>query len=251
MTHTRDPFVLFDCWDTLIAFSAPDPAWETRPLYNHVTNKEVVSFEELSKFGTDFLKRYYLSHPIYEITAEQFYAYLCLRYQLKTDAPLSQIVTEILDSLAPEPVEGIESFLSFLEEKSISYAVLSNTIYPQKETEKLIKKLLPNRKFAFVLASGDVGVKKPNPDFFALGPAVAGRAKEDFIYVGDSFLQDVLGSYYAGYGLSVWLNWKDKKVADMSFAKNFYPDYLEAKYQEVKSYKELKKFVEEKILCLN
>ncbi|MCC6619426.1 MAG: HAD-IA family hydrolase [Chloroflexi bacterium] len=57
----------------------------------------------------------------------------------------------------------------------------------------------------FVLASGAVGVAKPNPDFFRLALDRAGVAPAEAIMVGDSYRADVLGAWSAGMD-AVWLD---------------------------------------------
>lgn len=60
-------------------------------------------------------------------------------------------------------------------------------------------------RFDFVLASGAVGVAKPNPDFFRLALDRAGVAPGQAIMVGDSYRADVLGAWSAGMD-AVWLD---------------------------------------------
>lgn len=239
MIERKKTTVFFDCWDTLVAFATKEEAWETRPLINHLTNKEVVNIEEVQKYGHQMLDIYYHKHLPYEISALQFCKLLVLRFGLKLDCSLEQCAYEMFVSLNPSPIPGADGFLSVLEENHIPYACLSNTIYPKKSMEKLLTSFYPKHRFAILLTSEEVGVKKPNPDFFALGSILLHVPLSDSIYIGDSYLQDICGSYLAGYGLSIFFNRKKKTWEDLSFVKDFVEDYRNIPHKTITSYAEL------------
>lgn len=57
-----------------------------------------------------------------------------------------------------------------------------------------------------MLASGDVGVNKPDPEIFRIAAQKWNLNLEEVIYVGDSYEHDVLASKYAGWKTAVWLD---------------------------------------------
>ena len=65
-----------------------------------------------------------------------------------------------------------------------------------------------DRYLDFVLASGAVGIAKPNPAFFAVAADRAGVQPADVLMVGDSYRADVQGSWGAGMD-ALWLDRSD------------------------------------------
>lgn len=59
--------------------------------------------------------------------------------------------------------------------------------------------------FQFVVLAQDYGVQKPDPRLFEIAIGHAGCAKRQFLHVGDSFQNDIIGAKRAGVR-SVWLN---------------------------------------------
>ena len=228
--------VFFDCWDTLIRFKADDERWNLRPLYNHCINKDSIDWDQVFSFLESFIKKYYFSRSLYEIPVEAIHNLVRMNFDILLDCTVEQTGKEVLSYLNPEPVDNVSDFLCELEKLSIPYYVLSNTIYPMKETKDVIEKHLPGHKFGFVLASKDIGVKKPNELFFTTGVHMANKELLNSIYIGDAFFQDVYGSNKAGFNNSVWLNHKGKK-AEVEYERH--PGLDKIDYLEVDGYNSL------------
>ncbi|MDO4634243.1 MAG: HAD family hydrolase [Eubacteriales bacterium] len=62
-----------------------------------------------------------------------------------------------------------------------------------------------------MLISGDYDVAKPDPGIFALAVEKLGGTPEEYIFVGDSFENDVTGAKKAGWK-SVWVNKRNHKA---------------------------------------
>ena len=228
--------VLFDCWSTLITFEAKRDDWNTLTLERHCVNRSAVDFKEVHLFAQDFFRRYYFSMSPYEIQIGQLLSLVVLLFDIKLDCPLEVCTHEILTNLSPKPVEKVSSFLKALEEKEIPYAILSNTVYDDAETFAIVKRLLPGHAFRFFLGSATVGVKKPNKLFFDAGLHLLEKRSEETVYVGDSFLADVNGSFHAGFARSYWLNLDRKNP--LAF-RSFLDDFSSIRYSEIKSYDEM------------
>ncbi len=241
--RTKIKGVFFDCWDTLISFHLKNLAWNYQTLKDHAINRDEINWDDVNTFCEDFYHQYYRAHLEFEVKVEQVLNLFCLNFDIQLDCPLSTCVHEILIHLDPKPVAGIDEFLTFLEEQGIPFACLSNTIYTEEDTRGLIEKLVPGHHFQFVLASGDVAVKKPNPLFFKTGVKMAKLDIEDCIYVGDKLLQDAYGAYQSGFGKAIWLDWKNEKEKQMKYMKSIGLD-VDFDRVRVESYQELK----EKIL---
>ncbi len=227
--------VFFDCWDTLISFKSKTPSWNIACLEKHSINKTEIDWAQVALFTEQFFRRYFRSSNGYEIKDSQLLTLLCHNFHIKLDCSVDDCVHEVLLSLDPQPVEGIERFLSLLNEDEIYHAVLSNTIYDSDDTFKLVNKLLPENGLSFFLGSAEVGVKKPNPLFFNTGLKMSGFRPSESVYIGDSFLADVQGANLSLFSNVIWLNFSKKDVTQFSDL----PTYLGLRYVEVSSYDEV------------
>ena len=59
--------------------------------------------------------------------------------------------------------------------------------------------------FQFVILAQDVGIEKPDPEIFHLAAEKAGCLPDEFLYVGDSQEDDILGAKRAGVKIA-WYN---------------------------------------------
>lgn len=235
--------VFFDCWDTLIRFKTKDERWTFLPLRDHALNRDQVDWDKVAAFAKRYEELYYSSHSRYETSSLAYCRLLVTLFHIRLDCPLSFAASQIRDYLDPSPVEGIEDFLTFLEKKAVPYACLSNTIYTEEDTRKAITRHIPAHHLSFVLASSEIGVKKPNPDFFLAGLSRADVTPENAVYIGDSFLQDVYGSFNAGFSKSYWLN---HKHASPFFLPEF-PGRRTRKYREASGYRQIQADLEERL----
>lgn len=208
--------VFFDCWDTILEFHMSDEKWNIRSLMEHAVNKTEIDWEKVHLFTESFFRDYYSSRLNHELRIQEILNLVVLQYDIHLDCDLDVCAHDILNHLSPEPVQGLDGFLSYLEMKNVPYFCLSNTVYPQDDTRKLIEKYFLGHHFSFVLASYEVGVKKPNPLFFHVGAKKAGLDVKDCIYIGDKIYQDCYGSYKSGFGSSIYLNWKQDKEKQIS-----------------------------------
>ncbi len=198
--------VFFDCWDTLVYFKKEDELWNIRPLMDHCLNKEDIPWEEVFLYSERFLHQYYSSGLMYEISIACIHRILVDRYQILLDCPVEECGHEVLFHLSPSAVKNVDQFLNRLERDGVFYGVISNTIYDEEDTRKVLQKYLPGHDFSYVFASKDYGVKKPNEDFFHVALSKTKRNIKESIFIGDAFYQDAFGSNHAGFKKSIWLN---------------------------------------------
>jgi putative hydrolase of the HAD superfamily len=228
--------VFFDCWDTLLEFHMPNPYWNIQTLKDHAYNSSSYDWNEIYEFSESFFKDYYFSRLRHELKVEQILELIKRYFSLKLDYSIEQCTHEILTQLAPKPVMGASEFLSYLKTHNVPFACLSNTVYPMKDTKELLEKHL-GHEFPLVLASCDIGVKKPNPLFFKTGVREMGLNVENCIYIGDKLVQDCYGSYLSGFYRSVYLNWKDDLKKQLKTLKD--TNTPEFEYLEVDCYSTL------------
>lgn len=220
--------VFFDCWDTLIRFHLKDEDWNTHSLKKHAIGFSNYDWNEIDLFAEQFFSDYYAAHLEYEISISQIINLFVRYFSIQVDCSIDQIAHEILDSLDPTPVDGVREILDFLNDKDIYHAVISNTVYREDDSMAILDRLLPNHGLSFFYGSSEAVFKKPNPNLFLCALKPTGLNIKDCMYIGDAFYQDVMGSARAGFGKSVWLNYKKKKKDDF-LSKDWFEglDYLE------------------------
>lgn len=101
-----------------------------------------------------------------------------------------------------EDIELFNDVLPALKELRAKYAlglVSNGNSYPERCGLKGV--------FQFVVFSQDYGVEKPNPELFHIAVKKAKCSKQEFIHVGDSLKNDIVGANNAGIKF-VWLNRK-------------------------------------------
>lgn len=98
--------------------------------------------------------------------------------------------------------DGIEELLIWCAEVSIPTAVVSNAMCGQVHRDYLREAGLTGY-FVAELYSDECGLRKPNPDFLALGADALGLNIAECWYVGDHLDRDVLCGVRAGVGANV------------------------------------------------
>ena len=82
--------------------------------------------------------------------------------------------------------------------------VVSNNLFPQM-LRASIERLGLKSFFDTIVASGDVGVRKPAPEIFQTALSHLGCQAEETMFVGDRFEEDIEGAKNVGM-TTVWLN---------------------------------------------
>ena len=131
-------------------------------------------------------------------------------------------------------MDGIEDFLHELNERSIFHGVISNTVFDGEETKKIIQDKLPDNGFKTFFFSNDYALRKPYPLIYQAALKQAGRKKEESIFIGDSFLDDVVGSFRFGFAKSIFLSHRPSQEALAGK-----DEYRDAKYIRIHSYRDL------------
>lgn len=240
MENRKIKGVFFDCWSTVISFNEGRADWNTAPLKNHAKNFDKLDWYTIDKFSDNFFKTYY-ANTCYDIKYVQFLELMARTFSIELDENISTIGHEVLDGLNPKPIQGIQNFIKYLNSNNYFCAILSNTIYEDVDSIKTLNKIVPECKFKYFYGSANCGVKKPDSLFFECAVKPSGITLSDAMYIGDTFYQDVYGSYKAGFKYSIWLNTRNKERKNYAHL----CDIDEPKYIEVKNYDELLKLFKE------
>ena len=221
--------VLFDCWGTLISYAVQDPGFIGARMLERCDNKTGRTPEEIEAGWRAMMSLYYTNESPFESAIEPLINSLCIELGLKPRIPLSQLAAETVGAqYRQERIPGIERMLAFLREQNLPCAVGSNSVYGSAATAGYIAERLPIDQFAFIVSSADLASKKPHPRFFHLLSKMIGVPEAECCYIGDSFQHDMVGSYYAMYGLSIWLNPEGKPSPDPRVVCTSVRDYDEA-----------------------
>jgi putative hydrolase of the HAD superfamily len=85
----------------------------------------------------------------------------------------------------------------------VRFGIITNADLAGQRDKLVAVDALP--RFDHVIASGEVGVPKPDPRIYAAGVEAFGVAPEDAAYVGDRLETDALGAVGAGL-IGVWID---------------------------------------------
>src|SRR5262245_20534310 len=104
-----------------------------------------------------------------------------------------------------EPMPGAEQAIERIAALGVTLAVVSNTAFTASVIQSELNRHGVGDHIAFVVASADYVVRKPNPILFKLAAARLGLASDKIWFVGDRLDTDVAGANQAGM-TAVWLS---------------------------------------------
>ncbi len=84
------------------------------------------------------------------------------------------------------------------EELDIAIVILSNTSFSEKAIWKLLENVGIDKYVDHIFSSADIGFVKPMPEAFQTIFDTLEISPEEVVHVGDTYLDDVVGAFYAG-----------------------------------------------------
>lgn len=208
---TKPKMILFDYGQTLVNEAKFDGVKGTEAVLQYATkNKynrtaaqiQAVADEmngELGRF--DPARRHLLQ---VEIPNDMFCGYLYESQGVELSIRGAQRDKVFWDAASPGvPTIGVEDFLSFLKEKEIRTAVLSNITYSGEALQNRLQEVLPDQEFEFILATSEYMYRKPHRRIFEFALQKAELTPEEVWYIGDNYECDVVGAKNAGL-FPVW-----------------------------------------------
>lgn len=112
---------------------------------------------------------------------------------------------EIFEECAVE-VEGIRTALSYLKDKGYILAIASNA--SKKQQIRRLQSTSMLSFFSAIFTSGELGVSKPNAEFFRKCLKDLRLKPEEAIMLGDSLKADIIGAKEAGI-TTIWFDRRD------------------------------------------
>jgi HAD superfamily hydrolase (TIGR01549 family) len=96
--------------------------------------------------------------------------------------------------------------LTHLQSRGHVIGLISNTVFPERAHHGELRRFGIEPFLKFGIFSSTFGVRKPHPDIFRHACDLAGYAPEHCLYVGDRYVEDVVGP--TGIGMSAILKLK-------------------------------------------
>lgn len=193
--------LLFDLGDTLLHESAFESDKANRYLFSIAANPRNVPYEAVRERVAE------LNAVIYpvkdalqlEVSWSAFNRLVFDYFGMTLPCTLEQAEMEFWRratrrTLAP----GLASILADLSERHIPMGIISNAAFSGRTLRLELEDKGILSRFAFLIASSDVGFRKPHPGIFLLGAAMLGFPAESICFIGDNYDLDFLASKKAG-----------------------------------------------------
>lgn len=94
--------------------------------------------------------------------------------------------------------DDVPSTLKFLRDRRLKIGMVSNTIYPAQYHLRELKRFDILKYFDFTIFSSEFGYRKPHPSIYEKAVALSGYPASDLLFIGDRYLEDVVGPADAG-----------------------------------------------------
>jgi FMN phosphatase YigB (HAD superfamily) len=114
---------------------------------------------------------------------------------------------------------GTEEMLGALGAAGLYLGVIANTAWPGHCMDRAFAGVGLRPYFKTRIYSADVGIEKPDPEFFRLAERVSGQAGKRLLYVGDSMEKDIAGAKGVGWDAALRLSGAggSRGLADLDF----------------------------------
>ena len=96
--------------------------------------------------------------------------------------------------------------LEWLKPRCKKIGLISNTVFPERAHRMELKRFGIEPYLDFAIFSSTFKLRKPHPDIFLRACELAGYAPDECLYVGDRYVEDILGP--TGIGMSAILRIK-------------------------------------------
>ncbi|MDZ4722687.1 MAG: HAD family hydrolase [candidate division Zixibacteria bacterium] len=201
--------VIFDLGSTLIEYEATP--WDKLNLLGaesahlfltqngHSVPEKTLFCEAYEKSKETFRKVSAETHTEWTIVqaAEHLFNELKLSYDKKLlDSFFDAFYAPVEDLLYV--YDDTLSTLEILKTHSMPIGLISNTIFPERAHRHELKRFGIAPYLSFEVFSSTFGKKKPHPDIFHYAASLAGARPENCVYVGDRYLEDIVGPNQIG-----------------------------------------------------
>lgn len=222
--------VIFDFWDTIVNYNFDPIKANSLMLKHSLKNPDNIDAYRLGMEIKNVFTTIRKMNEEIEVPFASMHYYVHRKLNLEMDEEydeLEYLFTKEGHSLSL--VDGVKEFIEYILEKGYKIAILSNTILKSRTQERILKELLPNIKFSFIISTSEWVFRKPNIRIFNVALMHANMDPQDIYFIGDNFKADVMGSSNAGM-TPIWYNPNHK-------GKDFNIDCIEVdSYQKLLQY---------------
>ena len=212
--------VFFDLYGTLFVYGDMKNAWTDWLHHFHISLREhglALSKEDFSKecdsfFGKDEPALNEQNLTVFENRIKS----LCSSLEIKVcDKDIGSIADVIADKWQEE-IKLDQDAIPVLKELKDSkrLGLVSNFDHP-RHVHKYLSKYGLDYLFETIIISGEVGVKKPDPNIFKPALSATGLMPSEVVYVGDTD-EDVKAANEAGM-MPIMIKRQDKNIVDNRF----------------------------------
>lgn len=205
--------VFFDLDDTLHDHQKPFRDAITRSFPEVFDDRTIMSIYKKFRECSDDLWTAYVTNEIAldEMRIQRisqtmkFFDMILTREQAET---FQLIYESCLSNLELFPM--VNELLGALQEKGLQVGIITNG--PAEHQRNKIKALGLTNYISeeHIFISGELGIAKPDPRIFQLAAEKTGHSPSELLYVGDSWDNDVIGAYQAGWD-AVWFNHRKRQ----------------------------------------
>ncbi len=204
--------LIFDYFETLLNSRSMDFNRGLRVFWEKYYRNRC-QYEELKAYGEEMFDEMLLWHKKgleFPFVKEEL-----PMYAKKFGGDVVKIsVTEEADFLMNcndfEVEQGTRELLELCSRKNIPMYVLSNSGFTADALMQILERFGIGKYFKNLWSSADFGKIKPSREFFELAVKTAlednpGEARENILYVGDTYDSDIIGAHNAGIKCA-WIN---------------------------------------------
>ncbi len=205
--------ILYDVGDTLLETRGYDPTAGISHLLSLAQNPRNVTVEEILPLTLELNEIFDARCEAtgMEYSQQAFHRLLYNHFDVDFDVtPEDLELAYWRHALAFAAEPGIAEALEGARSAGCRQAVISNTSFSEATLRHELAAHGMDRYFEFIIASADVGLRKPHPRVFAAALGRAAVPADRAWYVGNTIRYDVRGAAAAGIR-PVWYN---KKQAD-------------------------------------
>lgn len=193
----RPAAILFDVGDTLLVERRFDLEAGIRAVASHLVPRAPA----LARSFRDLLSDFHASDREPNLA----------RWLVETVPDLAGYdVESVEDAIWPavvtlQPALGARELLACLRGARVTLGAVSNAYFSARILRNELQRHGLAEYLAFVLTSGDLGVRKPACAIFEAAIAQAGAAVDEMWFVGDTYVEDIVGAKRMGLA-AVWLS---------------------------------------------
>ena len=204
--------LLFDLYNTILKDLSFDFPKGMRYLYDTYFSCRC-TWEEFETFADSFrplLEKRTVDHIEISLIRDEV---IPMFKKFSADLPedLEALEFQLMDCMQEEMLlPEVEETLRSFHGRGVPMYILSNTIFSEKATCRLLERFGIKRYFTKAYSSAECGIRKPGRAFFdlAVGEILAEHpecTRDDILYVGNDYITDVTGGMLAELN-TVWYN---------------------------------------------